>query len=685
MSSETLPTCDAIDIARIHRRSGVLPPFAALGRRGRFEGGTDGRLFTLDLHSPHVLRSLEGVDTGGGDIGHVRALYNRALAVGVRGLCLQFNPISDLGWNDCPYQADSPVSYDASYAHLEGLGSLLDCEAFRELQKRQAEWYATQDRSRFSHQAQRGYKRNALRIAYKRMRTERQFGGERERFGEFRDACEPHVREYAVFSALKDETAKDKSRTDRPWWEWDADHRHGCVEEILKLHRGDPDFRALLDFAFYTQHVMQRQWGELAAHIQSTGGQIILDHAYAPKHDSAIVWAHQHLYHLRPDGTLRYASGWNDDKDKKKECEQFWGGAVNRFDGDNGVSEQVIELQLAIIQWMAKISKIIRLDHFPAYGSQYYLIDMDDRAGSHFAPALKHRLLQRFVQECPDVHFIAEDAGGSDDVYEEMRAVREAHGMSGLFVPQWGPYCAGGKHADVRRHPALGISVSDTHDTDNPHVWWYHLFEQFRTHFRCLMGSDWSTYDFTRLMSESPAHLAGVSERFWIGDHRKYNEMGTVRDTNWSARNGVDLESIDFQPLAGILEQTGRGARRLLGKDPVLGASPGPGEHRHCRPGGKVSLQAALQPGTVPRAFRIFTNAPVLGRNAGDWAPIDFPVGDELVTVSRCGDETLLFRVTIPLSQEIAPGRYELAASVAVNGREHPLCLPGQNIELVVE
>lgn len=633
-----------------------MPPFwTRTGYREPF-GGINGRVAILDVHSPLCLRGNQDL-TGGGGIEDLEKLADRALDAGFIGI--QLNPVNDTGWSPCSYCATGLFSYDPAFVSLHRIPELEDSLSFSLLSTQKQQDVAQTNPERFDHNAIRSHKLISLAIGYERLGMNPSYQTRRELFEEFCEHMNPHVLNYVVFTALHDHYGK-------PWWEWPDPERRGNAKAIFKKHQRKHDtLFTHMHFLMYTQCIAEEQWTALARHIEDRGGYLVMDKAIYPQHNSADVWANQHLFYLKEDGNLLYASGCASPGDPHGA--QEWGHAVYKFNEDPKTTGAVIEFFVDTVRHISKTAKVIRLDHALALVWKYYVIDRQHRGNSHHIPALKHQLLQRLRMEFPDVTFIAEDLGLRSE--EEVNKPLRENGISGMRAPIWSFGPGDAYQGDTNSYPHFCVGLTDNHDTPSPHQWYG---DGALAHVASVF---WSK-----------AHITMTTLRTVQGDPRRYNLPGVVSEENWSARSNEVVEHVNFGPIARIIEETGRNARRLLSSGPILSSTPLMGEQQWRKPGETFTLRIALTPQAQLKHMHVFTNGPISGKRGGTWQTLNLEEKDPHLSWQSYRDGTRICTIDLPITTDAHHGSYEVAAHCFfANGTSSPLCLPGQNMVLIIE
>src|SRR5262249_4102812 len=155
---------------------------------------------------------------------------------------------------------------------------------------------------------------------------------------------------YTLFAALK------QANGGRPWTNWDA----ALVTRKEKaLKREAASLATSIDREAFVQFQVDRQWRALKAYAQARGIRMMGDVPIFVAHDSADVWANQHLFYLDARGQSTVIAGVP--PDYFSETGQRWGNPLYRWDvmRRDGYAWWVQRLRYAMSQF-----DLIRMDHF---------------------------------------------------------------------------------------------------------------------------------------------------------------------------------------------------------------------------------------------------------------------------------------------------------------------------------
>jgi 4-alpha-glucanotransferase len=474
-----------LDSSKLHRRrSGVL------------------------LH-PTSLPSRYGI----GDLGPAAFSFLDYLAA-ARQTLWQVLPLGPTGYGDSPYSSPSAFAGNPLLIAPEPLvdQGLLTDDELSELSELPA------DHVDFARLA--ALKRNVLEAAFVNGRDRL-----RDPLEAFRAAHADWLDDFVLFAALKDEL-------ESPWTDWDAElrSREPSALSAARQRLGDRiDFHAFCQFLFF------EQWQSLRVRAAELGIDIIGDIPVFVAHDSADVWAHQHLFKLDPTGQPRVVAGVP--PDYFSATGQLWGNPLYDW---QAIAEERFAWWIARFRHLLEEVDIVRIDHFRGFQAAWEVPYGEATAvnGQWVAgpgTAVFNAIAEAIGAESPPV--VAEDLGLITD---EVRALLRATGFPGMKVLQFA-------FGDDSHNPYLPHNYVDpnclvytgTHDNDTTHGWFSALSDAERDAVCRYVGTDGAhiAQDLTRLALASVARTAvfPLQDILDLGSEARINTPGAP-EGNWTWR-----------------------------------------------------------------------------------------------------------------------------------------------------
>ena len=343
------------------------------------------------------------------------------------------------------------------------------------------------------------------------------------RFQEFCRAEQSWLDDYALYAELR------RQLNTGAWTTWPEPlrRRHpDALAEVRTQHSRALAEEQVLQFAFALQ------WNNLREAAARSGIRILGDVAIFVNLDSADVWCNPHLFEL--DEALSPLRVAGVPPDYFSATGQRWGNPLYRWD--------VLE-QRGFDWWIARIGRarqlydIVRLDHFRGFEAYWSIPATDDTAinGTWIkAPGLAlFRALEAALGPLP---LIAEDLGL---ITAEVDALRQALGMPGMKVIQFG-FSDVGAHIHLpHRYTVDTVAYTGTHDNDTTQGWWSTLGAPERAAVQTYVGDldDRPTWPLMRATAASVAEIAiaPAQDLLELGSEARMNTPA-VATGNWSWR-----------------------------------------------------------------------------------------------------------------------------------------------------
>lgn len=276
------------------------------------------------------------------------------------------------------------------------------------------------------------------------------------RFDTYRAEQAYWLEDYALFASIKE------AEGGRAWTEW-PEHLAKREEEALEEARGR--LAARIEVHAFGQYLFETQWKRLHAYAEGLGIQIFGDLPIYVAHDSADVWGHSELFHLRRDGKPSVVAGVP--PDYFSETGQRWGNPLYRWDrmAANGYR-----------WWVQRFGRcfefldMLRIDHFRAFQA-YWEISAEEETAIHgrWVPGPGAAVFHAVEQQLGALPIVAEDLGIiTPDVTELMESLH----IPGMAVLHF----AFGGSADSTYLPHNYrqnlVAYTGTHDNDTTVGWW---------------------------------------------------------------------------------------------------------------------------------------------------------------------------------------------------------------------
>jgi 4-alpha-glucanotransferase len=382
-------------------------------------------------------------------------------------------------------------------------------------------------------------------------------GEQRDEFEAFQAAQADWLQDFARYEALR-ETYPNGS-----WLKWPRALRERAPESLAAADR---DLEVRITQAKALQFLFEQQWQSARRIANLKKIRLIGDLPIFVSMDSADVWANQHLFQLRDDGTPKVVAGVPPDYFAKNG--QRWGNPL--FDWAAHQAED-FAWWARRIQRTLELTDILRIDHFRGFAACWQIPAEDPTAiNGHWVPAPGRALFESVQRRLHgELPVFAEDLG---IITDDVVALREHFGFPTMRVLQFS--FTGEERLLPHRYPSNTVAYTGTHDNDTI-VGWYSgdptnnstLDEgeigAERDRFRRYYDTDGTNPHWTaiqRLMDgESRAVLFPFQDVLGAGSEARMNTPGTVGEHNWTWRfDWNDVQPSMLETLKQITKETSR-------------------------------------------------------------------------------------------------------------------------------
>ncbi len=384
-----------------------------------------------------------------------------------------------------------------------------------------------------------------------------------EQWGAYLEYCRSEagwLEDYALFAVLSRELST------AAWAEWPEPLRRRSPDALavvrLKYSRALAMERAL-QFAF------SQQWKALRQAAARHRIRILGDMAIFVNLDSADAWAQPEIFEL--DGELKPIRVAGVPPDYFSKTGQRWGNPLYRWEA---IESSGFRWWIERTRRAMQLYDIVRLDHFRGFEA-YWAIPAAEKTAVRGewvkAPGLK--LFRALEEALGPLALVAEDLGV---ITPEVDQLRDALGLPGMKVMQFG-FGNRGAHVHLpQRHTARTVVYTGTHDNDTTQGWWETAAEKERKAAEALLGpvNGRAAWPMIRAAAASVAQMVifPAQDLLGLGSEARMNTPA-VADGNWSWRapEGCWTEALAEQ-LAALTEATDRDS------DPLGGTAEGKDE-----------------------------------------------------------------------------------------------------------
>lgn len=364
-----------------------------------------------------------------------------------------------------------------------------------------------------------------------------------EEFEAFRGQHHEWLADYALFAALKDDLHQ-------PWTAWPEPLR---ARDSAELETARERLAERVAFHEYVQYLFFQQWGAVRSRANELGIYIVGDIPVFVAHDSADVWAHQHLFKLDDVGKPRVVAGVP--PDYFSATGQLWGNPLYDWDA---MGREGYAWWIARFRHLLEEVDVVRIDHFRGFEAAWEVPAGETTAvKGQWVPGPGVAVFEAIAAAIGthQAPVIAEDLGLITD---SVRELLKATGFPGMKVLQF----AFGGEAD---NPYLPhnyanpncVVYTGTHDNDTTRGWFASLGDAERSHVLRYLQTDGShiSEDLMRLALNSTAQIAIVplQDVLDLGSEARVNTPGAP-EGNWAWR--LTAEQLDPGRAACLAELT---------------------------------------------------------------------------------------------------------------------------------
>jgi 4-alpha-glucanotransferase len=372
----------------------------------------------------------------------------------------------------------------------------------------------------------------------------------RAAFGDFCEAKQHWLDDYALFMALKD------AHGGAMWNTWELELVQRQPEA---LDRQRKNLTSQIHLYKYAQFQFFQQWTALRRYANERGIRIVGDIPIFVAPDSADAWSDPEVFYMDDQGQLTVVAGVP--PDYFSPTGQRWGNPLYRWDA---IAADGFQWWIRRIQSVLELVDILRIDHFRGLETYWEIPAQEPTAingrwlpgpGDAFFQALRGALGQ-------DLPIIAEDLGM---ITEQVRALRRRVGLPGMKVLHF----AFGEDAEHEYLPhnytADYVVYLGTHDNDTTVGWFNSRGQEEREFILRYLGRDgndivWSLMQLA-FMSVANTAIVTAQDLLKLGSEARMNVPGVPGGNwQWRYRSGA-LDDNTARWLRDLTEVYGRAAQ----------------------------------------------------------------------------------------------------------------------------
>jgi 4-alpha-glucanotransferase len=357
----------------------------------------------------------------------------------------------------------------------------------------------------------------------------------RQAYSRFRHEQAAWLDDYALFIALKE------SHGNVAWPHWDPAY---VRRDLAALAEARQRLAPRIEAECFIQFEFSRQWRELKKYANERNVRLVGDMPIFVAHDSADVWANQHLFPLTAEGKPTVVAGVP--PDYFSEIGQLWGNPLYKWDL---LAERGYDWWIDRFRYAFSVFDLVRIDHFRGFEAYWEIPgDAVDARTGRWVKGPGISLFRAAEKALGPLPIIAEDLGV---ITKEVDNLRDELGAPGMRVLQFA-FGDDDKANEYQPHnyPHHCLVYTGTHDNDTT-VGWFRSeagegttrneeqIQRERHNARVYMRThgDEIHWDMIRLAWSSVADtaIAPLQDILGLGTEARMNLPGTLGG-NWRWR-----------------------------------------------------------------------------------------------------------------------------------------------------
>jgi len=339
--------------------------------------------------------------------------------------------------------------------------------------------------------------------------------------------------DFCLFVALKEVFNGE------PWTDWPEDLRQRQRDALAEWR---DKLAEQCELCKYQQYVFYEQWGRLKSYANRKGVQIFGDIPIFVAHDSADVWANQHLFQLNTEGQPISVAGVP--PDYFSSTGQRWGNPL--YNWDDHLAEDFRWWTRRFTHQLRQCD-MIRIDHFRGLQACWSIPAKETTAvNGHWEDVPGRKLLDKLQSLNPEMPIIAEDLG---IITEDVEKLRDDFGLPGMKILQFAFDSGPDNPYLPENHSSNSVVYTGTHDNDTTLGWWRNLSKEHKDSIRDYLGKSHPEmpWDFIALAMASPASLCIIPCQDILGLDKsaRFNTPGRATG-NWQWQLSRDMLTDDL-------------------------------------------------------------------------------------------------------------------------------------------
>lgn len=352
------------------------------------------------------------------------------------------------------------------------------------------------------------------------------------------------IHDYALFCALRDHFKTDD------WGKWDNDIRSHNPQALSEWSK---KLTEQIDSHITIQWRLHESYSQLKNKAKKLRISLNGDLPYYVSLQSPLVWAHQVVFDIQKDGTMRYVSGVPNIP-VSFFGRQVWGHPLYNWESKENWGK-ILSFWKMRLRYLSSLFDVIRLDYAKAFYN-YGVMDTENKQDDGYSkgPGVTFfKKIIKFSKQCGLSVFV-EDSGNK---MEEMRKSLKFLKIPGIkifrFAMDEKKDQIVDQYASVPNYPVLVVAYTTTHDTETLLGYLQKLSPRQKERLSAAAGAMYDPDDkilakkLRDAVLSSPAHTVIIPIQDWLLTTERINVPGTerpVNDPNWHFRLEIPIENL---------------------------------------------------------------------------------------------------------------------------------------------
>lgn len=352
------------------------------------------------------------------------------------------------------------------------------------------------------------------------------------------------IHDYALFCSLRDYFKTDDWRT----WNKDIRTRNPKALSVWRKKLAKE-----IDNHLLMQWRLHASYSELKNKAKKLGIFLNGDLPYYVSLQSPLVWAHQKVFDIHKDGTMRYVSGVPN-VPVSFFGRQVWGHPLYNWESKENW-ENILSFWRIRLRYFSRLFDVIRLDYAKAFYN-YGVMDLENKLHDGYRKGPGFMIFEKITKFCKEcgLSIFAEDSGNKMEEMRESLKVLKIPGIKILrFALDEKKDQVLNQYADIANYPVNVVAYTTTHDTETLLGYLHKLKSKQKQRLAIAANVAYDPNDktFAKTLRDaviaSPAQTVIIPIQDWLLTTDRINIPGTevpVNDPNWQFTLNIPIEDL---------------------------------------------------------------------------------------------------------------------------------------------